>query len=214
MPIQGTPFHRLAATGLLLLLTACVDRSPVENMPERTLSGIRSQSVEEIEESEKARIAARQEAEQTIYDSLKVEWQRVLDDTTGAYDGTLVCDPLQYTATVAIVGPDGGDVNFGPHTLRIPAGALTQRTVITAEAPTSLQVASVFSPHGTVFAEGHLPELELSYKHCRGPVHRDARIAYVDSAGRIVEWPPSRDDREEAIVRAWIGHFSGYIVAY
>lgn len=198
---------------LALAVTACSVDGPVALHPGPNAQ-LSIESLESIEVAEKARTDRRKALEEATYDSLKVEWQRVIDDTTGAYDGTLVCDPLQYVAEVKIVGPEGADINFGPHTLRIPAGAVTQPTVITAEAPTSLVVKSQFSPHGTVFQPGFHPTLELSYKHCRGPVNREARIAYVGLGGEILEWPPSEDVPEDLLVRARIGHFSGYIIAY
>jgi hypothetical protein len=197
-----------------LLVSACGIQDPVAS--EGTLPGgaVIGRSLEAEEAAEKEGVARRQEADAHNYDSLKVEWQKVLDDTTGRYDDILVCDPIQYVATVKIVGPEGGDINFGPHTLRIPPGALARPTVITAEAPSALQVVSRFSPHGTRFQEGRHPTLELSYKHCRGPLNREARIAYVGLGGEILEWPPSEDVPDDALVRARIGHFSGYIVAY
>ncbi len=164
--------------------------------------------------AETARIAARLESEKPIYDSLKVEWQRVLDDETGRFADSLVCDPKQYVATAKIVGPEGADINFGEHSLRIPAGALSVRTVITAEAPTSLNVLAVFSPSGTRFNPAVRPTLELSYKHCKGPLSRSARIAYVGANGQIIEYPPSQDFPDLGLVRGLIGHFSNYIVAY
>jgi hypothetical protein len=164
--------------------------------------------------SELARIAVRAQAEAIRYDSLKVLWQAVLDDTTGRYADSLMCDPKQYVATAKIVGPEGADINFGEHTLRIPRGALSARTVITAEAPTSLRSLAVFSPHGTQFNPASRPTLELSYKHCRGAVNRVARIAYLGANGQILEWPPSQDFPELGLVRGIISHFSNYIVAY
>jgi hypothetical protein len=173
-----------------------------------------STNVDSILIRELARIAARQETEKPIYDSLKIEWQRVLDDTTGRYADSLMCDPKQYVGTAKIVGPDGADINFGEHTLRIPSGALAVPTVITAEAPTSLRSLAVFSPHGTRFAASRHPTLELSYKHCKGPLTRAARIAYISAAGAILEWPPSEDFPDLGLVRGIIGHFSNYIVAF
>lgn len=173
-----------------------------------------SADVDSILRSELARIAARQEAENSVYDALKVEWQRVLDDTTGRYRDSLMCDPKQYVATAMIVGPEGADINFGEHTLRIPSGALTAPTVITAEAPTSLRALAVFSPHGTRFVASRHPTLELSYKHCKGPLNRAARIAYVTASGAVLEWPPSQDFPDLGLVRGLIGHFSNYMVAY
>ena len=53
---------------------------------------------------------------------------------------------------------------IGPHTLDIPAGALTEPTVVTAEAPGSNLVTVTFSPHGLTFLKQ--PELTLSYARC------------------------------------------------
>jgi hypothetical protein len=219
----------LRLLGTVILASGCQSEVPLLSEPERgneahasatatlpsTRAGLGAAIDPEARLAEElARIAMRQEQEQTVYDSLKVVWQQVLDDTTGRYADSLMCDPKQYVATAKIIGPDGGDINFGEHTLRIPAGALSAATVITAEAPTSLRVTSVFSPHGTQFNAGHSPTLELSYKHCRGPLHRAARIAYVGANGTILEWPPSEDHPELGLVRALIAHFSNYIVAY
>jgi hypothetical protein len=176
----------------------------------RTLS---QEALDSILAAEIARMDAKQDAEQAIYDSLKVVWQQVLDDTSGRYADSLMCDPKQYVGTAKIVGPEGDDINFGEHTLHIPAGALSARTVITAEAPTSIRVTALFSPHGTQFHPNHRPTLELSYKHCQGP-NRPARIAYVNRYGQIIEWPPSQDFPDLGLVRGLIGHFSNYIVAY
>jgi len=173
-----------------------------------------NRSIEQWEQDEKARVDRQKKHEEAVYDSLKVTWQEVLDDETGTWDNVLVCDPLQYVATVKVVGPEGADVDFGPHKLKIPAGALPRPTVITAEAPTSLQVLAKFSPHGTVFAAGRHPTLELSYKHCRNPPGHTARIGYLGPDGQVAEWPPSQDFPEFGMVRGWIGHFSWYIVAY
>lgn len=219
---------RAAALLLTALLAAgCSAEHPLASPPasDEQSNGNRSPSsagpqaasaldLEALLVAEKARIAERQETEKAIYDSLKDRWQEVLDDTTGRYADSLVCDPKQYVATTKIVGPQGDDINFGEHTLRIPAGALTVPTVITAEAPTSLRVLAVFSPHGTQFRAGRSPTLELSYKHCRGPLDRAARIAYISSTGTILEWPPSQDFPELGLVRGLIAHFSNYIVAY
>jgi hypothetical protein len=213
----------LLSTLSALMLGACQAADPVAIVPadgaqasaqlSRRPRGPVALNVDSILVAELARIAARQDAEQEIYDSLKVIWQQVLDDTTGRYADSLMCDPKQYVGTAKIVGPEGDDIDFGEHKLRIPAGALPVRTVITAEAPTSLRVTSVFSPHGTRFNPSAKPTLELSYKHCRAP-NRPARIAYVGANGEILEWPPSQDFRDQEYVRGIIDHFSNYIVAY
>lgn len=194
--------------------TPTVPTTPTTPPPGGTGSGTTTPDLDARLKSEEARIAARQIADQAAYDSLKVIWQQVLDDTTGRYADSLVCDPKQYVASAKIIGPEGGDINFGEHSFRIPAGALSAPTVITAEAPASIRVLAIFSPSGTRFNAGFRPTLELSYKHCRGPLTRAAKIAYVSNNGQILAWPPSQDFPDLGLVRGLIEHFSNYIVAY
>src|SRR5438094_10172751 len=66
--------------------------------------------------------------------------------------GLLQCTPLPYASTTKTIGPAGGIINVGPHTLVIPPGALSQNVTITAEAP-SARVNSVrFTPQGLRFS--------------------------------------------------------------
>jgi hypothetical protein len=161
-----------------------------------------------------AEIAARSAQQAVAYDSLKAIWDAANDAEFAGYEGQLICDPLQYAATAKIVGPDGSDIDFGPHKLSIPAGALTTATVIVAEAPTSLVPLTRFAPHGTRFTTGAPVRLDVSYKHCHaGPV-RQHRLGFLDDSGAIVEWPPAEDHPSVGMVRGWISHFSAYIVAF
>lgn len=166
-------------------------------------------------ELEKSRIAQALTASQSAYDSLKIEWERQLGMITSPL-GTqfLLCDPLQYVAQTKIVGPEGADLDFGPHKLSIPAGALDRYVVVTAEAPVSLKVEAMFRPHGIVFNSLRPPTLTLSYKHCLGRNAAPKKIVYVNDDYRIVEYPLSGDEERSGLVQAWIEHFSSYVVAY
>ena len=124
----------------------------------------------------------------------------------------LMCDPLQYTGDVKIVGPEGAEMSIGPHKLRIPPGALTERVVITGVMPVSLLVSVELSPHGLQFAPG--VTLDLSYKHCDQPAGYEYRVAYIDANGNVLEWPVSTNYSQYGEVQAEIDHFSRYAVAY
>lgn len=171
-------------------------------------------ALEALLASEKARTDRRKAESLATYDSLKVEWQRFLDRGGDRFaTPLLVCDPLQYVAETKIIGPEGGDIDFGPHKLRVPAGALPWRTVITAEAPTALQVYGQFSPSGVRFLKEL--ELHLSYQHCVLPSgFQFLRSAYVDAALNVLAMPRAEDRRNEEKVWTWFGHFSRYAVAY
>ncbi len=178
------------------------------------LTKLEEELLKQIEESEKRRIKAAEEGSKAAYDSLKVLWQ-AFRDAKPDKDASplLVCDPLQYKGEVKIIGRDGGDIDFGPHKLRIPQGALDRATVITAELLTSLHVEARFSPHGLVFKKP--PVLLVSYKHCYTPADFSRRtVVYLNSQGEIVERPVSWDYPSYKDVAAEIWHFSRYAVAY
>jgi len=215
-------FRSTLSLALVTLISACggagiTTEATTDEQPAASMLATPSFSVARSEnalkpalEAEKRRIAREGELSKPIYDQLKREWERQTQNR--AVDPRLlVCDPLQYAADTKIIGPQGGDMSIGPHKLSIPKGALTGFVVITGEAPVSLNVAVKLSPHGLTFLKA--PELMLSYKHCHRPAQFRERIAYVNDAGFIIEWPESRDGGSgEVFARIW--HFSRYAVAW
>lgn len=192
-------------------------RAPTNDGPMVTTGtvSLTREQLERWELGEKARVEAEKQTSLATYDSLKIEWDRVLelypDGNTGT-SGPVYCDPLGYDANVAIVGPEGGDLSIGPHKLSIPEGALKNRVVITGEMPVSMAVTVRLAPHGLVFAKQ--PKLTLSYKHCLRPTNYRERVAYTDEWLRPLEFPASRDYTEYGIVAALLNHFSRYAVWY
>jgi hypothetical protein len=179
-----------------------------------TPSGPSEDSLQALLHAEQARIAATRIASIAAHDSLNIIW--VLSQSLplpGLPSPLLLCRPLDYDGEAAIIGPEGGELRFGPHRLTIPAGALLTRTVVTAEAPTSLMVTADFSPHGLQFQKD--VELRLDYDHCTQPLLPGAfRVVYLDDLLRILETPPSEDYRSSRWIRGWLRHFSKYAVAY
>jgi hypothetical protein len=112
----------------------------------------------------------------------------------------------------AVIGPLGGQIQFGPHTLVVPAGALLQPTTITATAPGDGYVDAVFQPQGLHFL---VPaQLTLSYAQCSPAPDHQASITYLQSLlGEILDILPSVDNRSQGQVVAPITHFSVYAVA-
>src|SRR5262245_46447310 len=49
--------------------------------------------------------------------------------------GLLSCEPLAADTTVQVVGPAGGVIQVGPHSLDIPPNALAESVTITAVLP-------------------------------------------------------------------------------
>src|SRR5260370_4222951 len=79
--------------------------------------------------------------------------------------GLLKCSSLPYASSTRTIGPLGGSISAGPHTLVIPPGALSASTSITMTAPTGLGVNAVkFAPAGLRFSTP--ASLTMSYANC------------------------------------------------
>jgi len=140
-------------------------------------------------------------------------WKREHKGEKGGPDIELLrCEPREYSADAAIVGPAGGTLHVGNHELVIPKGALDHEELITMEAPTSSLVDVRFEPHGLQFQQP--AELKLSYKGCVRPTSADLLVAYLGQGNQVLELPPSVDVKSGDEVDADIDHFSRYAIAY
>jgi hypothetical protein len=123
----------------------------------------------------------------------------------------LFCQLQQYAVTTAVIGPQGGQINVGNHSLRIYPNALLEDVTITAEQVEGWESSVRLSPEGLRFA---VPaELFLSYKNCPDVKH-SKRVVYTDELLNILESPWSLDISSSSQVKALIYHFSRYAVAY
>ncbi len=123
------------------------------------------------------------------------------------------CKPLSLETESADIGPWGGVLRIGPHTLLVPPGALLQRTRITgrifADSVNSIQ----FFPEGLRFLAPAV--LQLSYENCRKLDLATMKVVYTsDDLLRLLELVPSEDRKLRKTVVGLIGHFSRYAVAY
>ena len=85
--------------------------------------------------------------------------------TIGTYTRGLVkCSPLPYDSVSKTIGPQGDTLQVGPHTLRVPAGALSAPVTITAVAPSDSVNRVDFQPEGLTFAQP--ASLVMSYANC------------------------------------------------
>ena len=128
--------------------------------------------------------------------------------------GLLQCSALPYAQTTRTIGSAGGTISAGPHTLVIPAGALSQPTAITMTVPTGLGVNAVeFAPEGLQFQRP--VTLQMSYSNCSllGNL-LPKRIAYVDGDLNVLEYLLSLDNLFAKRVTAKVDHFSDYVVAW
>lgn len=141
-----------------------------------------------------------------------------LTDLTGTVVGTLgqvtdllTCSPQPYAVTTQTIGPKGGTIFVGTHTLDIPKNALSQRTTITAEQITGSTNSVRFSPEGLHFDQP--ASLTMTYDNC-ALVLLQKKIVYTDEKLKILEVLQSLDLFKKKTVSAPIDHFSRYAVAY
>lgn len=128
--------------------------------------------------------------------------------------GLLKCSNLPYASSTATIGPLGGRISAGPHTLVIPSGALLAPTQITMTAPTGLGVNAVkFQPAGLQFRTP--AALTMSYANCSllGKI-LPKRIAYTDDRLNILYYLLSLDNLLSKYVTGKVNHFSDYVVAW
>jgi hypothetical protein len=128
--------------------------------------------------------------------------------------GLLKCSSLPYAQSTATIGPLGGIIKAGPHTLVIPPGALLSPRTITMTVPTGLTVNAVkFQPEGLRFA---VPAaLTMSYSNCSllGNL-LPKRIAYTDNNLNVISYLLSLDNLLSNRVTGKVNHFSDYVIAW
>jgi hypothetical protein len=116
----------------------------------------------------------------------------------------------QSSGATTLIGPAGGTITAGGHTLVFPAGALSRPTMIGMQ-PMGGYAGAVFSPHGLVFPAGAQPELTLSLEGAILAQHGSLAIGYQAPSGEITEvFEAVRSEAGNAI-SSRIPHFSGYI---
>jgi hypothetical protein len=128
--------------------------------------------------------------------------------------GLVSCTPLDADEAAAIIGPEGGAIQVGPHVLAVPAGALAAPVTITARLRTEPVNRVEFQPAGLTFQAA--ATLSMDYANCGGMALLVLkRIAYVDDASLdILGLPVSLDDLLQHRVSARLTHFSSYAIAW
>ena len=125
--------------------------------------------------------------------------------------GLLTCQEQKYDVTYKTIGPKGGTVKIGKHSLEIPKGALRKKVRIKAEQLRGPTNSVRFSPHGLDFQRP--ATLNLDYKNCEN-VETPRAVVYTTEELKILEVLRSLDLLKKRTVTAPIDHFSRYAVAY
>ncbi len=125
------------------------------------------------------------------------------------------CGTLAATSVTQVIGRAGGSIKVGPHTLRVPQGALTRAVAITADLDGDEGYNQVrLYPHGLQFRTP--ASLTMSYANC--DVGDGSRLPYLQivykHASQIVESEPSVHDLAQQTVTGEISHFSNFAIAW
>jgi hypothetical protein len=125
----------------------------------------------------------------------------------------LNCTPLPYSLSAATIGPAGGSLSVGPHTLVVPEGALSGPVTISAELISDHVNSVRFAPEGLQFRKA--AALTMSYSNCSGPgMLLPKKVAYTNELLSILELIQSVDVAAQKKVTGQLQHFSRYAVAY
>ncbi len=133
--------------------------------------------------------------------------------TVGNLTGTLLsCSVSDAYSATQVIGPSGGFIAVGPHSLFVPPGALDSNVKITATVPATRHAEVHFAPEGLKF---NVPSsLNMSYAKCSLLVGLLPKIVYVDDNQNILESLLSLPNLFQKRVSAPIKHFSNYVVAF
>ena len=132
--------------------------------------------------------------------------------TLGSVTDLLLCSSQPYAVTTQSIGPNGGVIRVGTHTLQIPGNAVKGTVRITAEQISGKTNSVRFSPEGLRFEKP--ATLTMTYDNC-ALVLLQKKIVYTDEKLKILEvLKASLDLFKSKSVTAPIDHFSRYAVAY
>jgi hypothetical protein len=131
--------------------------------------------------------------------------------TLGSVTDLLTCSAQPYAVTTQSIGPNGGVLKVGSHSLQIPGNALSSTVLITAEQISGSTNSVRFSPEGLQFQKP--ATLTMSYQNC-ALVLLQKKIVFTSEKLKILEVLGSLDLFRSKSVTAPIDHFSRYAVAY
>jgi hypothetical protein len=131
--------------------------------------------------------------------------------TLGSVTDLLTCSAQPYAVTTQRIGPNGGVLRVGSHSLQIPGNALSKTVLITAEQISGSTNSVRFSPEGLQFQKP--ATLAMSYENC-ALVLLQKKIVFTTEKLKILEVLRSLDLFRSKSVTAPIDHFSRYAVAY
>jgi hypothetical protein len=123
------------------------------------------------------------------------------------------CRAQAETTAAAWIGPKGGILKAGKHTLKVPPGALSTPVWITMVAPSSSINRIVFSPSGLTFNSAYPAYLVMSYANCAVAPGSEQQIVHINDRYQVIETAPSQTDPATLTVHGKLLHFSDYALS-
>jgi hypothetical protein len=215
-----------AMAAMLVSVAACNIDAPTSSPSSslRTVPTVSANKVEDrmlydldgdghLSKAEKLAKKLAKEQEKRAFDALMKDWKAYKDAIKkgNIHAELLRCEPEKREFASKLIGPKGGKIDIGRHSLIIPAGALTEDVQISGTVISGPIAEVDFEPHGLQFARP--VELEMDYGHCIVPEGMQQTVVYIDNGFKLLEDRPSFDDDDLKNVRAWLDHFSGYAIA-
>ncbi|HEU0013162.1 MAG TPA: hypothetical protein VFQ45_05735 [Longimicrobium sp.] len=111
---------------------------------------------------------------------------------------------------VETIGPEGGVLSAGGHTLVFPAGAVAEPTRISMTSVAGF-VGVDLQPHGLVFPAGAQPLLTLNYRGAEVSAFSVLAIGYFGPGGRLEEVFTANRAEGATTLSTHLPHFSGYL---
>jgi hypothetical protein len=195
--------RRFSWLGLALLLTAGVSCTSSDSTPSEALGP----STEQQQSPSFGLIGDLTDGLTSTVDGLT----GTLVGTLGSVTDLLLCSPQPYATTTEYIGPNGGVLKVGAHSLVIPGNAVRGTVRITAEQVPGKTNSVRFSPEGLQFEKPAV--LTMNYGNC-ALVLVQKKIVYTTENLKILEVLSSFDLFRSKSVSAPIDHFSRYAVAY
>ena len=207
--------RRFSSLGLALLLTVGVACTEAPSAPSAEQSAPQFGLIGDLTDG----LTNTVDGLTNTVDDLSGELTNTVDDLTNTVVGTLgtvtdllLCSPQPYARTTQTIGPQGGILRIGSHSLAIPGNAVQGTVRITAEQIPGNTNSIRFSPEGLKFQKPAV--LTMSYSNC-ALVLLQKKIVYTDERLNILEvLQSSFDFFQKKKVTAPIDHFSRYAVAY
>jgi hypothetical protein len=125
----------------------------------------------------------------------------------------LECSPVNGASASAAIGPEGGTVTVGGHSLTLPANAVSSRVTFRMVERQDKYVGVEVEPHGTQFNRD--ATLTLGYGRCGNPNgSRNFQILEVRSGTTQVlrALPVTVDSAKRTVSTTRLNHLSGYLV--